>query len=320
MNFKIFCYILLIVFPSSCGAGENIKSGFSFKETHQGIELFEGANPVFFYQKGVTSPDGDSFFNNYIHPLYSLDGDTLTEVSPKDHPFHRGIFWAWHQIYVDTVRAGDSWIMKNVSFNIKSVKTSQNDHLAQLNLDVLWKSSVFQNNKPFIEEHTTITVQKSTPKFRLIDFEIRLNPLVSGVFIGGSEDEKGYGGFSARIKLPDDLIFTSEMGPVTPQFLQIEAGQWMDFSASFNETKGVNGLTILCHPSTPNYVAPWILRQQKSMQNIVFPGREKVRLAVDSTIVLRYRMIVHKGRANEIDIPKLQSDYNKLSFDGNFLP
>lgn len=133
-----------------------------------------------------------------------------------------------------------------------------------------------------------------------------------------------------------NLIYETIMSKSSPKEMSISEGSPAR-SGTFKEThqgielleganpvffyqKGVNGLTILCHPSTPNYVAPWILRQQKSMQNIVFPGREKVRLAVDSTIVLRYRMIVHKGRANEIDIPKLQSDYNKLSFDGNFLP
>jgi hypothetical protein len=314
MSFKVLGNILLIISLCSWDSGKKSNSGFSFRETIQGVELLEGTQPVYFYQKAITSPNGNIFFNNYIHPLYSLDGDTLTEVSPKDHLHHRGIFWAWHQILVDTAHVGDSWMMKDLSFNIQSVKTKVYDQSAQLDLTIFWESSVFQNGKPFVKEHAMITVQKSMPGFRIIDFEIRLTSLVPNVSIGGSEDEKGYGGFSARIKLPEDLVFTSEQGPVSPQNLQIQAGQWMDFSASFNPAKEVSGFTILCHPETPNYVPPWILRQQNSMQNIVFPGREKVKLVEGKPLVLRYRMIVHKGRANETDLPKLQSDYSNQNY------
>lgn len=312
MKARLFCYIFLIGIFSSCSSGKETKSDFSFVETQEGIELSEGINKVFFFQKTIVSPDSNFQCNNFLHPLYSLDGDTLTELFPEDHKHHRGVFWAWHQIFVDTVRAGDGWMMEDVSFDILSVQTSINSHSAQIKSKVVWKSPVIQSNEPFIEEQTTITVQESVSNLRLIDFEIQLKALLPDVFIGGSEDEKGYGGFSVRIKLPEDLVFSSEEGFVTPQNLQIQAGQWMDFSASFNEEYGKSGLAILCHPSTANYVAPWILRQERSMQNIVFPGRDKVSLSFNEPIVLRYRMLIHRGRASDIDLPKLQSDYNKL--------
>jgi AcrR family transcriptional regulator len=31
----------------------------------------------------------------YIHPLYGLDGEVMTEDFPVDHRHHRGVFWAW---------------------------------------------------------------------------------------------------------------------------------------------------------------------------------------------------------------------------------
>ena len=64
---------------------------------------------------------------------------------------------------------------------------------------------------------------------RMIDFEISLKALIPGVFMGGSDDEKGYGGFCTRLHLPYDLVFTSDHGPVIPQTLQLIAGPWMDF-------------------------------------------------------------------------------------------
>ena len=314
MNYRITAYLLLIAVFISCNSFPEGNSSFLFRETEQGVELLEGKAPVLFYQKVIKSPNGEYFINNYIHPLYSLSGDTLTEEFPKDHLHHRGIFWAWHQVYIGDQSVGDSWIMENVSHDVISVKTSKNKNEAQLKTQVLWKSSLFQNNKAFVEENTTITVFKAKENFRIIDFEIMLKPIVPDVFLGGSDNEKGYGGFSWRTRLPEDVVFTSSEGPVIPQTLQIESGPWMDLSASFGGDGMFCGITVLCHPSTPNYVAPWILRQQKSMQNIVFPGRNKVELSGVNPLVLRYRMIVHSGSANDIDIANLQLEYDKISY------
>ena len=88
----------------------------------------------------------------------------------------------------------------------------------------------------------------------------------------------------------------------------------MDFSGLFGNTKELSGLTILCHPSTPNYVVPWILIKEKSMQNIVFPGREEIKLAVNKPLVLRYRLIVHKGSVKDIGMDKMQSEYDNVSY------
>ena len=313
MNYLFLIIVSLfdLMMIGSCNT-QTQKSPFSTKETDQGIELLENGNPVFFYQRKPKSLTGQYIFSNYIHPLYSINGDILTEEFPPDHPYHRGIFWTWHQLYVDTASLGDGWINDGISQNVVNVHTETSKDRAQFNLEVAWKSSAFQNGKPFLEEHTTIIVHKLKSGIRNIDFEISLKALVSGLQIGGSADEKGYGGFCARIKLPDDLIFTSEKGPVTPQELQVKAGPWMDFSADFGKNSNVSGLTILCHPGTPDYPEPWILRQKGSMQNIVFPGQKKSTIEMDKPVVLRYRIIIHNGNADNINISTVQSEYEKM--------
>ncbi len=289
------------------------KSAFVYHVNEQGVELLENGQPVFFYQRTPKSKDGHYICNNYLHPLYSVTGDTLTEEFPDDHLYHRGIFWAWHQLYVGDRTIGDGWIMENISLDVDSVSTRIQNSLARLTADVHWKSSLWQNSKPFVHEQTTILVHPRDTNLRVIDFEIALTALVPGISIGGSDDEKGYGGFCTRIRMPEDLTFTSVSGPVIPQNLQIEAGSWMDFSASYGLT-GKSGLTILCHPSTPNYPAPWILRQTGSMQNVLFPGRQRVTLSVDNPIVLRYRLIVHEGSAIDLDMKRLQAEYDQYNY------
>ena len=287
--------VLCIAITFSSGFSPGKKTPFSIRKTVQGIELLENGRGVFDYQRKPKSLTGEYVCNNYIHPLYSIDGDTLTDEFPADHPFHRGIFWAWHQIFIDEKSVGDGWIMKNISLDVYQLRTKITDSTAQISADVNWKSSIWENGSPFVHEHTIILVHQLKAGLRIIDFEISLKALVPGVSIGGSDDEKGYGGFCARIKLPKDLVFTSEKGPVIPQNLPLEAGSWMNFSGSFVSGKKKSGVTMICLPETPNYPAPWILRKVTSMQNVVFPGRERVELSQDQPIVLKYRLIIHVG-------------------------
>ena len=110
--------LLIALFLMGCGASSgSADQGFTFKESPQGVELSENGNPVFFYQKEPKSANGEYHFNHYLHPLYSVNGDTLTEEFPDDHLHHRGVFWAWHQIYVGEKSLGDGWMMENFNIN-----------------------------------------------------------------------------------------------------------------------------------------------------------------------------------------------------------
>lgn len=300
----------LINFLTSSGLPKS-ESPFTFETNDQGIRLLERGKPVFFYQRVPKSLNGKYICNNYLHPLYSLSGDTLTEEFPVDHPYHRGIFWAWHQVYINGRSVGDGWIMDNMEQEVVDIQTISEKNVSQLKLNVLWKSPLFENDKPFLNEHTTIKVHALQNGIRKIDFAIILDALVPGLEIGGSNDDKGYGGLCARFKLPKDLTFTSVDGSVIPKATQIKAGPYMDFSGSYGKNGETIGATIFCYPQTPDYPQPWILRSVTSMQNIVFPGKKRILLPMDRPVVLYYRLIVHNGNAQSLNLTSLQSEYEK---------
>lgn len=304
--------ILIFFFLLSCGTSSEKKARFEFRQNEQGLELYECGKPVFHYQKEPKVIGGRYICSNYLHPLYSLDGDTLTEEAPEDHPYHRGIYWAWHQIYIGEHSIADGWVMENISHEITNLVTRTDETSAIIETDVLWKSPLWQNGAPFVKEHTIIITHKLEKMLRIIDFEIRLKALTEGVRIGGSDDEKGYGGFCVRIKLPDDVVFTSRNGSVTPQNLQIEAGPWMDISGSLGRPGRRSGLAIVCDPQTPNYPAPWILRQKGSMQNIVFPGRNMITVPMKNDLILKYRLLIHEDNNEKITIDNFIPGNNRL--------
>jgi hypothetical protein len=284
-------------------------------ETEEGFAFFEGEEKVLFYQRRPKSLDGKYSRCHYIHPLYGLDGEVLTEDFPEDHRHHRGIFWAWHQVLVGDKRVGDGWSLKDIFWDVYDAKTlSLDDGSSVLSVKVFWKSPLWTDGggrqKPFVRETTVVRVYPASGDIRKIDFEIGLLALEDGVRIGGAANKKAYGGFSARIRLPKDISFTGQGGAVTPAGTPIEAGPWLDFSGSFQEEGQVSGLAILCHRSLPGYPQRWILRRRGSMQNAVYPGREPILLSREKPLVLRYRLIVHRGNAEQINLNKLQAQYN----------
>ena len=314
--FSPFLVAPLLLIMASCSSVEGQKSPFSIAETDKGIELSENGRPVFFYQKTPKTLTGQYVCSNYIHPLYNLNGDVITEEFPADHPFHRGVFWAWHQLYRDNVRLGDGWTNDSISQEVVKISSEKGKDKVRIDLQVLWHSATEDKAKPFIEERTSITVSKIESGIRAIDFEISLRALEKGIQLGGSADQKGYGGFCVRMKLPDNLVFSSVKGAVTPQELQVKAGPWMDFSGKFGAADEISGITILCNPGMTDYPEPWILRQKGSMQNIVFPGSKRIDVPVNKPLVLRYRIIIHNGNAGSLDIPKLMEEYSRIKNNG----
>ena len=62
------------------------------------LRLWEGDKPVLVYNHGlIAKPDvaGARARACYFHPVYGLDGEVLTDDFPKDHLYHRGMYWAW---------------------------------------------------------------------------------------------------------------------------------------------------------------------------------------------------------------------------------
>jgi len=164
-------------------------------------------------------------------------------------------------------------------------------------------------NKPtdIIKENTTITIHKSTEKYRFIDFDIHISALVDNLKLGGSDDPKGYGGFCLRLKLPDDILFVSTDSIVTPQETAVAAGPWMDFTGSFDGSPmPKSGVVVFCdQPPTQNQ--PWILRKEKSMQNVPYPGRTAISLSKEGWR-LKYRVVIHNGLSKD-ELAELYRQY-----------
>lgn len=294
-------------------AHANDKPVFQIVTEDGGVSISEGTAKVLHYQRQTKSLDGRYARANYVHPLHDLDGNELTEDFPADHRHQRGVFWAWHQVTIGDKPICDQWATQDAIWDVREVQTKVAGQEVDLLAKVDWKSPNWLdeqgNQKPFVREETTIRVHRAQADRRAIDFEIRLLALEPDLKIGGSHDEKGYGGFSPRVRLPADVRFLGQKGEIEPQGTAVEAGPWVDVTATYGTTDAKSGVAMLCHPTLPVFPPPWILRRAKSMQNAVYPGATPVLLSATEPLVLRYRLVVHRGAATVEQIDGWQREY-----------
>ena len=278
--------------------------------TEQGYLATEGKDSVLVYHRRPVFRAREHARSHYIHPLYNLGGEVLTEDFPKDHPHQHGIFWAWHQVFSEGRRVGDGWTQEDLSWEVYRLETSENeDGSATIKAFVRWRSSrhgAEDSSAPFIHETTTVRIHPVQESYRLIDFEIALRALTVNVRLGGADNAKGYGGFSLR--LPGAIHFRGPDGTVTPRREAVASRPWVDFMGTF-AGDGRSGIAILQHPSMPDFPQPWILRESGSMQNAKWPGREPVSIPHASPLMLCYRLVVHRGGASTALLDRLHSVY-----------
>ncbi len=267
--------------------------------------LDAGKNVAFFQKEAVTSNNGQ-IRNDYLHPVYLPDGTVITENAPQDHPHHRGIFWAWHQILIDNQPIGDQWELKDFTIDVRIVEFRR---LASgngiLQTTSFYHSPAYENGqKAFIKENTTYAFSQQVANYRTIKIDIELTALADNMKIGGSDDEKGYGGFSVRMKLPEDVAFASSNGLVEPQNIAVEAGRYMNIYGSVAKNGNRGGVLIYSEPANQPGPQTWILRKSGSMQNAVFPGREPIDLKRDTPLKLSYTVVLYTGKIKENKILK----------------
>ncbi len=281
----------------------------SMQKADDGIIIVDGKDKVLKFQVEPKNKDGRFSRCNYIHPLWGLDGQILTEDFPGDHLHHRGVFWTWHQVWIGDERIGDPWEIKDFEQEVLEqvfMKNPGGEVLIKTEVD--WKSEKWKKagkKVPYLKEHTNIVVYPKNANYRKIDFEISLLALEKGLTIGGSEDDKGYSGFSVRMLLPKDIAFEGFAGEIVPQRTAVISEGYVNISGSVGLRGSKGGVVMVDNPENPGYPQPWILRAKDSMQNAAFPGNRRIEISASDPLVLKYSLVVYTGKLTAKKIEKI---------------
>lgn len=297
----------LIVLPMAAFAA------FTLDDDGKALTISENGKTVLVYRyMRVDPPEGvpeQLWRMGYIHPLYGLDGDILTQDFPDDHRHHRGIFWAWPNCRVGE-RPMDIWL----GFNARQIfEEWVTRHADSDKAEIAVKSSWQFDDDPQapIREEVRFTVHPADEFGRAIDFHLKFTNIIQEevLFLGSPVQQKGYGGFCIR---PDKarvpLTFTAAQGHIPEDKLALDT-PWADVTSTVSPDGPTSGMAVFQHPANPGYPHPgWILRHYGFL-GASWPHNDPFLLKPGESFELRYRLYVHRGNAEEGRVAERFAEY-----------
>lgn len=271
---------------------------FTFKQiSPESLELSENGKPVFVYNfGGILAPGApeSSRRSSYLHPVYAPDGTVLTDDFNKNHPHHRGIFWAWEVVTFDG-KTDDVWTVKGFRQKFVQWKARETtETMARLAAENGW----YDGERTFMKENVDIVAHPTAIDRRELDFTLRFEATDKPVVIVGTPSgRKGYGGFSFRTAPRDGgaarTVITTDEG-VSQQDGILSRHPWAQISGSFQGK--MESIRIEDDPSNPGYPRNgWLMRHSFALLNVSYPGLEPITLQPGKPLVLKYRVILSSG-------------------------
>ncbi|MFN7935473.1 MAG: DUF6807 family protein [Bryobacteraceae bacterium] len=262
-------WLFLLALPAFAGR-------FQWVELSPGeLELRESGKTFFVYRHGAGRDCC------YLHPVNSPAGVTVTDDGPVDHKHHRGVFWGWPQVEQSGVK-GDSWLRKGAEHRFERIVEKKIlAEEARLKVEHTW----LLEGKPIAKE--TVTIQ-AFPRHQM-NVSIEIEALHAPVRIAGApEQNKGYGGFSARFAPRTETRLRSNMGPVEKDEDHVPHS-WAELEGQYKNGRAV--LRIQSLPGNPNYPNEWCLRNY-GFVGANFPGVNSYTLQPGKPVTLRYTLSV----------------------------
>jgi hypothetical protein len=242
----------------------------------------------------------------YLFPVNGPSGAAVTSMRNGQYPHHSSLFFG-----CDKVNGGNYWQEENGRGQILSqgpkIVTASGPEIV-ITDDCDWKRPGAPQP---IRDTRRIAIRAPSANLREIDFDITLTALEDVV-----------------IEKTNHSLFSARMDPdLTPQFggRMLNAGglagekgtfgQPSPWLACFGPRGGKpEGLAILQHPSNPGYPSPLFTRDYGflSPTPMFWPADGKsTRLPKNSTMRLRYRVLVFSGNPETIGIDQIHNEFSK---------
>ncbi|MBI2949371.1 MAG: PmoA family protein [Verrucomicrobia bacterium] len=287
-------------------------SPFRFAELNdKSLGLWEGERPVLVYNHGVMSQSAvPTKFNRstYVHPLYGLDGEVLTDDFPKDHFHHRGLFWAWPHVMVDG-KNYDLWMINGIHQRFERwLARETGPESAVLGVENGW----FIGDKKVVQERVSLRVSSATRDERELDVDLAWIPVDRPLTLQGAEG-KSYGGLTLRFAPRDETVITTPQGQ-SKDDLPMTRLPWADLSARFGGRAQPSGAAIFIAPDHPDYPPEWLTRHY-GVLCLGWPGVKAKTFQPGEVIRCRYRVWIHRGSRDEEALRKAYRDYEQSARD-----
>lgn len=287
-----------------------------------GICIMSGEKPLLNYiYKTVYPPEGvDSVFrrSGFIHPLWSPSGNILTNIQPKDHYHHYGIWNPWTRIEYDG-DIYDLWNLRDKQGTVKFARLIDTFEGELLSGFVSMHEHYIFNNqgeKEILKENWKVKATELKNQHQssyLWDFESVLIPDTELPLI---LKEYRYAGFAFRatdVWTKDNSTMLTSEGKERQEIDGTRA-RWIYITG---ECKiGKSGILFMGHPQNYNYPEPLRIwdEQANGGRGDVFINFAPTKnmdwtLSPGNKYTLKYRMYVYDGEITPEYAEQLWTDF-----------
>ncbi len=289
-------FLLMGFILSSVPSMEAAEGSWSLREEAHGSTLVSPAGrDILGYLK--TKPAGSGLSANSacgVYPLLTPAGESVVALAPKDHPHHRGVFFAWYEI--NGREKADFWgwgahaptqdrVIVNTDLRLVESKARR----ARLLVTNEWRIS----GRTVLRESLTL-VTRMVPEGNWHEFTFTLVPTENLTI-----PRAAFSGFCVKGKSGQQPIMSNPEGPVTlapPKYDDPTTGwpnvPWYDYTVTLDSGKRA-GVAALSHPSNPP--TQWHNPIGIGMLNPCHLMEGDLSLKSGQPLVLRYALLVHDG-------------------------
>jgi hypothetical protein len=290
-------------------ASSSAQPVFGWKEiSDASLELRERDRPVLVYNHGpitgkkVPKNDRRRIRGCYVHPIYGLNGEVLTDDFPKDHYHHHGLFWAWPHVKIGG-REYCLWSSRGIRQKfVRWLCRRAGEQHATIGVENGW----YVGKRKVMIERFWLSVYPAIDTARAIDVSLTLIPVDRPVTLWGAA-EKSYGGMTLRFdvprhKMPVIMVSSGK----ADQDLKVKRLAWADLTYPFADTGKPSGAALMVSKSHPDYPPTWLTRHFGPLC-VGYPGVDPKTFEPGKPLRLSYRLWIHKNMA---DLGQLKQAYD----------
>ena len=258
---------------------------------------------------GLTSESACCF-----HPVNTPSGQRMTDLAPKDHTTHRGVFLAWHAMEFRTpepVRA-DFWGWGRYAPTAGRLITNRDLRLVSADAS----SAVVEMQNDWSIDGKRVLAERTSARWRgandvnLLDLTFQLTADVEATI-----DRQAFGGFCARGRNDGPSVLSNAQGVVelpnsnagNPD-LNWPAADWYAYSLTPGGAQKI-GWAVIDHPS--NRTASWHEPRSVHFLQPAIMAQAPVTLATGQSLTLRYRVALFDGEVPVALLNKLAAEFRK---------
>ena len=232
----------------------------------------------------------------YFHPLNTSQGDRLSELRPKDHPWHRGLWFSWK--YINGVNYWEEDRTTGLSDGLTRLLATQrhiNESQEVTIEQVLDYAPTTDGPALLVESRRLVIVPPNASGDYLIDWRSEFRALkdleLDRTPILGEPGGKKYGGYAGlSIRLNKSSVggtFLTAEGDLNGKEIQNVASTWMAFN-----TKQGGSILMMDHPGNFRSPTKWYVVPAMPYFSPAILFDAPHRMAAGESLVLHYRILV----------------------------